>query len=418
MQSFNHVAGGFAFAGIFASFADVNIYAGFDSMAVVWVAAVLPDIDHTRSLIGKTAYPLASWLQRNYGHRTITHSVFFYVALVLVVKLVDNLFGLHYTLPVALALLSHLIFDMCTKQGVPVFYPFSKRPAVLPANPKLRLSANDFRSEAILFLLFCCLNLFSYPLMASGFWTRYNKSFATWDHLEREQHRKPGDYRATFLHETDTVTALIYSRSATELVVYRNRQFEKYPAESCKLIEFQATGRRHELRPVNLFQVTADSLNSYMRQAVVKITAQSARELYYYEGTIMKKGLELSSDYPNGAKFYQLALDNSLTEHQLKLLIAQHKEEQRKYGAKMLELATLRDALATETTRQPINDHDEGKRREKVKELSQKIDSFVKPDPVNDEEFRIQKAMLEIKLEENAHINAQLLIWQTIDNRN
>ncbi|MVM42250.1 hypothetical protein GO730_38790 [Spirosoma sp. HMF3257] len=107
---------------------------------------------------------------------------------------VDNLFHVQFTLPIALALGSHLIFDMCTKQGIPLLYPFSRRPFVLPANPKLRLSANDFRSEAIVFLVFCCLNVFSYPLMAQGFWARYNRGFSTFEHLSREIKRKPGDY--------------------------------------------------------------------------------------------------------------------------------------------------------------------------------------------------------------------------------
>lgn len=31
---------------------------------------------------------------------------------------------------------NHLIFDMCTRQGIPIFYPFPHRPVVLPANPK------------------------------------------------------------------------------------------------------------------------------------------------------------------------------------------------------------------------------------------------------------------------------------------
>lgn len=155
--------------GLFCSFADVNIFDSFDTMAVVWIAAVLPDIDHTKSISGKVVYPLASWLQKKYGHRTVTHSIFFYLAVVIITKSIDNLWHLHFTLPVALALGSHLIFDMCTKQGIPLLYPFSRRPFVLPANPKLRLSVNDFRSEAIVFVVFCCLNVFSYPLMAQGF---------------------------------------------------------------------------------------------------------------------------------------------------------------------------------------------------------------------------------------------------------
>ncbi|MVM42249.1 hypothetical protein GO730_38785 [Spirosoma sp. HMF3257] len=101
MQSFNHVSGGFAFTGIFASFADVNVFERFDTMAVVWIAAVLPDIDHTKSLIGKGSLGLASWLQRNYGHRTVTHSIFFYLAVVCIAKalIISFMYSLHCPLP-------------------------------------------------------------------------------------------------------------------------------------------------------------------------------------------------------------------------------------------------------------------------------------------------------------------------------
>jgi inner membrane protein len=34
------------------------------------------------------------------------------------------------------SVLSHLIFDMVTLAGIPLFYPFYKNPCVLPANPE------------------------------------------------------------------------------------------------------------------------------------------------------------------------------------------------------------------------------------------------------------------------------------------
>jgi inner membrane protein len=86
MQGFNHIAGGYAFTGLFCSFADLNIFDSPITLAVVGVASLLPDVDHTKSLIGKSVFPLASWLSRNYGHRTVTHSIFFFTAVVCIAQ--------------------------------------------------------------------------------------------------------------------------------------------------------------------------------------------------------------------------------------------------------------------------------------------------------------------------------------------
>ena len=51
--------------------------AGFEqSTALASLAALLPDIDHPESLIGRVFLPLSKYIQRKYGHRTVTHSVF------------------------------------------------------------------------------------------------------------------------------------------------------------------------------------------------------------------------------------------------------------------------------------------------------------------------------------------------------
>ncbi len=43
--------------------------------------ALLPDIDHPESTIGRIFSPLAKSIQRKYGHRTITHSIFAIMAM-------------------------------------------------------------------------------------------------------------------------------------------------------------------------------------------------------------------------------------------------------------------------------------------------------------------------------------------------
>src|SRR5690606_26210527 len=81
MSGPNHIVGGVVFTGLYLSMWDKNIYGQPHFLFFTAFFAVLPDIDHTRSLIGKTFYPVAKFLDRKFGHRTITHSLLCYIAL-------------------------------------------------------------------------------------------------------------------------------------------------------------------------------------------------------------------------------------------------------------------------------------------------------------------------------------------------
>jgi inner membrane protein len=76
MTAPNHITGGIVFTGLFLFF-PLIFFANPIFISVTILGSLLPDIDHTKSWIGKSVYPIAKWLSRNYGHRTITHSIFF-----------------------------------------------------------------------------------------------------------------------------------------------------------------------------------------------------------------------------------------------------------------------------------------------------------------------------------------------------
>jgi inner membrane protein len=79
MSGTNHIAGGLLFTGIFASFWNINIFSDAGLLGLTVLGSVLPDIDHTKSPIGKLFWPLSRYLDTRYGHRTITHSLLFLV---------------------------------------------------------------------------------------------------------------------------------------------------------------------------------------------------------------------------------------------------------------------------------------------------------------------------------------------------
>jgi len=176
MTQSNHITGGTVFTGIFASLWDINIFSDINLLVVCWFASLLPDIDHTKSPIGKLFYPIAKYLDKKFGHRTITHSLIFVVASILIVK---SFLPFNFTLVFAFGLISHLLFDMVTVQGVPLLYPFRKNPCVLPGNPEARIRSGNTRAELTAFVLFIVCGTFCYPLMANGFWMTFNKTLGS-----------------------------------------------------------------------------------------------------------------------------------------------------------------------------------------------------------------------------------------------
>jgi inner membrane protein len=115
--------------------------------AFVLLGALLPDIDTPTSLFGRLCRPLAGWLERRVGHRTLTHSL---VGLALSVAPVLPLAWIELRWPLAFALgyLSHLLIDAANPPGVPLLYPSPVR-AVFPGRETLR-PAEGSRGETVL----------------------------------------------------------------------------------------------------------------------------------------------------------------------------------------------------------------------------------------------------------------------------
>jgi inner membrane protein len=193
MTAPNHITGGIVFTGLFCSFFSINIFANPVFIAVTILGSLLPDIDHTKSWIGKSVYPIAKWLSRNYGHRTITHSIFFLIGIYLISLFIEKNFREDYSISTILffSILSHLIFDMVTLAGIPLFYPFYKNPCVLPANPEMRIRSGNIRQEGIILFMFCFLTFFMQDLFANGFWSTVNNNFNDVKHQIREYQKSP-----------------------------------------------------------------------------------------------------------------------------------------------------------------------------------------------------------------------------------
>lgn len=115
------------------------------------IASQLPDVDTTKSYSGRVLFPLSSYLEKRFAHRSITHS-FLALAIFAVVIFPVTFFGYKYYLGLVSGYFWGFFGDVFTKSGVALFYP-SKVRAICPANPRLRLSTGSNAEWFVLFIL-------------------------------------------------------------------------------------------------------------------------------------------------------------------------------------------------------------------------------------------------------------------------
>lgn len=318
MKAANHIAGGIVITGVFTSLWDVNLFTDPVNLGVCVFASLLPDIDHTRSLIGKLFYPLASWISKRFGHRTITHSFVFMFVFYIVCRFLENQFlgTTHLSLIVIFALFSHYFLDMLTLDGIPLFYPFARNPCVIPGNRDLRFVSNT-RNEFIVLVLFIMLSLSFKNLYANGFWLSYNRSFNDTSHLAREFKRTN---KLLFIEYNFQIFNDVFNGSG--YVVYSDEDKCNILCEN-KLIRINSYQQGliiHKLLPApekkelilqkaEILNITIDSLNrfldeKYLTQAEIFCTSKA-------NVITFKKGLE-SGNFFDIENEYNLKFSKSI----------------------------------------------------------------------------------------------------------
>ncbi|WP_460170290.1 metal-dependent hydrolase, partial [Thermus sp. FJN-A] len=120
MTAATHLAGAALTASLLRGFGvEVGLLEG---LALAW-GAVMPDVDTTTSGPGKFLRPLSTFLERRFGHRTLTHSLPVLLALALLLlplrQAAPGAYGAFLT-----GYLSHLLLDTMNVNGVPLLWPW------------------------------------------------------------------------------------------------------------------------------------------------------------------------------------------------------------------------------------------------------------------------------------------------------
>ena len=115
-----HAAVGILVALIFIN--SFNLKHPLFFFSIVFLSALLPDIDIPSSKLGKKIKPISWFLNFMFGHRKLFHSLFFsFLFFILLILLFENYIGVAFFLGYSV----HLIVDGITVRGIKPFYPLS-----------------------------------------------------------------------------------------------------------------------------------------------------------------------------------------------------------------------------------------------------------------------------------------------------
>ncbi len=157
------------------------------SLGLAVIGSQIPDIDTTTSTIGKIFFPISSWIEDRFPHRSITHSLLA-TAGITAVSLGVNYFWLHGSLKAAIALpLGHLLAcfsDTFTKQGVQLFYPEPVW-AISVSNPRRRLKTGGAGELWVLGIAIALLCLGIYLANGGGITQKVSQNLGLRDGIVR-----------------------------------------------------------------------------------------------------------------------------------------------------------------------------------------------------------------------------------------
>ncbi len=173
MTAGTHLAGAALTASLLRGF---GIEVGpLEALALAW-GSVLPDVDTTTSGPGKFVRPLSAWIERRFGHRTITHSLLFLLVLAALTWPLEP--GRHALRAAFLwGWASHLLLDTLNVNGVPLLWPLRLQFWFFPSRSlRIRYASPQ---EATLALFLALSGFALWPLAENGFDTAFRHLVAS-----------------------------------------------------------------------------------------------------------------------------------------------------------------------------------------------------------------------------------------------
>lgn len=374
MLAFNHVAGGVALTSVVMSTQNVNIYANPYYLGLTVFASLLPDIDHPQSILGRLFFFISKRISIAYGHRTITHSIIFLgvlgIALWWATPTIAPIFITAYS--------SHILFDLLTKQGVKLFYPLSNVVAVLPANPKFRLSAGDYKAEFVVFLAFVGIILSSSDLIAQGFSSYYNTTFKTFRHLHEENTKGKGVLEVEYSTGQSKANALVIATTPTSATLSNQDSIFEIQKTNQSILEIKNTGLKPSILEATASKISYDSLVNLLKinKLILELEINSNMD-FVFENGLQKTGRTLKLKQVVSPKILEIPqikdIDKDLKIKEIKAKIYQEHQKQTQSEQERASLISKLKDLESQTFR---DYYEREKASKQIQELRKQIENF------------------------------------------
>lgn len=355
MTAPNHITGGIVFTGLFCSLFAINIFENPMYISITVLGSLIPDIDHTKSIIGKLVYPLAKWLSIKFGHRTITHSIFFLIGITIISSFTDKVFFESYnvTTIVFFSVFSHLLFDMLTLQGIPLFYPIYKNPCVLPANPDLRIRTGNLKQEGIILFIFSMMTIFMQDLFQNGFWTSLNQSFGSISHIHKEFKNTNNfiivDYDYYEFGEHKKGKAYLINTTQNKLTLFNKTELftlDKSNSNQKKIVlDFQKLKDIYKYNTIEIEYKTAIEINKLCKHKIVKGSLIGNSTFSFNKSTKLLNTIAFENTFSPNFKFVNKDSSKSKLKKDLEFKRLRLRTIQNKNNKKIDELNRLKESL-------------------------------------------------------------------------
>ena len=138
--------------------------------------SLVPDIDTQNAGMGRFLRPVSGFLEKRIGHRTLTHSLLFLVALWLVLLPLSSVNPSSVT-AFLIGVLSHILLDTANVNGVFLLWPARVQFVFLPIR-SMRIKYGS-PAEAYLAVVMLLLALVLYPVGKDGFDTTFRRFVAS-----------------------------------------------------------------------------------------------------------------------------------------------------------------------------------------------------------------------------------------------
>lgn len=418
----NHVAGGIVFTGVFGSISGVNILTNEWFLVMTVFSSILPDIDHPSSPMGKLFLPISKWINRNYGHRTITHSYIFLGISTLIIGYLESIFLSSSSLTIIFffGMLSHQIFDMMTVSGVSVFYPFSNAIAVIPGDENLRFTSSNRKVELSIFTFFCLCFALLIPLFETGFWTQYNRTFGTTKHLYSEFTKSSDLLKVNYTYRIGSMpfsgSGFLVESNPTGCTLLDGKNWIQLEKEKMIIEEVipEHTGRNWEIQQINFVGINTDSLNKLMTGlSAIRCEIHSNNEFSFLfnqkeeQGRVVKatyfhdaRAMELQPEIEKDKVTFQASPRIKTLQSQIESLLKNHETEMVAYRIHLTAKEKLQNQITSET--------DLYQRETYVKKLAQFKD-IPKPELDNGKLALLRAQIQEIKLSDTQDYQNRLI---------